>query len=165
LASPPVTSGQRTLAMLGHALFATGCTELEVVNLCAKRAPDLPALTALARGRSSWTGARHDLKDGLRAADEVLLAWGLDPLAGTARQHRSNQIRWVAREAASVGLIRPWVLGGEPRHPSRWHQYVSDKYGRTIGGNTRQRLQYLLAPVDWADVLEPKAKKIQSPTA
>jgi hypothetical protein len=42
------------------------------------------------------------------------------------------------------------MLGGEPRHPSRWHQYVSDKYGRTSGGTFEERIKQVLVAVPLA---------------
>lgn len=45
------------------------------------------------------------------------------------------------------GITAFWMVGGEPRHPSRWHQFVSDKHGRTTGGTFEERLVQVLVEV------------------
>jgi hypothetical protein len=50
-------------------------------------------------------------------------------------------------EAIRAGISNIWMVGGEPRHPSRWHQFVSDKYSRTTGGSFEERLDQVLESV------------------
>lgn len=61
-----------------------------------------------------------------------------------------SQVEWFARQARAAGLSEMWTVGGRARHPSRWHQYVSDKYGRTSGGSFADRLRQVLvrAPLE-----------------
>jgi hypothetical protein len=85
--------------------------------------------------------------EALRDCDEVMAAWGLSSLAGAARRNRIEQLRWLLDIASSHGHNYVWTIGGQPRHPSRWHQYVSDVHERTMGGTFEERLQQVLTRV------------------
>lgn len=58
--------------------------------------------------------------------------------------------QWVTIERIRVkdmldrGINTVWSVGGQPRHPSRGHQFLSDKYGRTAGGTFEKRLSTVL---------------------
>jgi hypothetical protein len=147
LACPPTSSGVRTLNKVSAALPLTGCGSAKVANLFAQPAPDLPALNQRGREREGWLAARPHLGATVRDADALLIAWGLDRLTGPARGHRDAQVRWVLEEAARHGHTHAWTIGGQPRHPSRWHQYVSDKHGRTGSGSFEERLRQVLVAV------------------
>jgi hypothetical protein len=152
LASPPTTSGTRTLNMLKQGMLALGASRLLVANLCVRAAADLPALTN-ATDPSDWAAAQPDLCEGLGKADALLGAWGLFPLSGEARQYRAQQLHWLRLMAEAQGHTRAWALGAEPRHPSRWHQYVSDRHARSSGGPTLTRLAELLVQCPLADLI------------
>ena len=147
LASPPTTTGQRTLSRLTSLPAVVPCSVVSVANLYANPARDLPALSLVGGKVDGWLEAREQLRHELASCDEMMAAWGLLALTGTARQHRSDQVRWLLELAAQQGHTQVWTIGGQPRHPSRWHQYVSDVHGRTQGGSFEDRLREVLVQV------------------
>ncbi len=144
LASPPTTSGARTTAKAHQAVNLLGGSRLLIANLFDFPATDLPALNACASGDAGWLAARPKLTAALQEADCLLAAWGLHPLSGHARQLRQEQLSWLHEQASSHGHSSAWCVGAQPRHPSRWHQYVSDHHGRTTGGSFSNRLEQVL---------------------
>lgn len=144
LASPPTSSGVRTLNKVAAALPLTNCASAAVANLFALPAPDLPALTQLGASHEGWLDARPALQFVIDSADELLLGWGIDPLAGAARASRAAQIEWIVAQAHRAGHTHAWTIAGQARHPSRWHQYVSDRHGRTGHGDFEERLRQVL---------------------
>lgn len=147
LACPPTTSGQRTLSRLATLTkVIPGCT-VSAANLCSARAADLPALSAVAASVEPWLHARKDISAALSKCDEMMAAWGICPLSGTARQHRVAQLSWLLNTAINCGRSDVLAVGGQARHPSRWHQYVSDVHGRTCGGTFEERLRQVLIKV------------------
>jgi hypothetical protein len=144
MASPPTTSGARTLGRMAALQEVLGCADVQIANLFALRAKDVPALTAVGAQLEGWHAARDEIAAGLRECDTVIAAWGLDPLSGSARLHRFDQLAWLGREARDLGHENAWAVGGEPRHPSRWHQYVSDRHGRAGQGPFTERLGRVL---------------------
>lgn len=148
LASPPLrTSGRRTLAHVEALSAAMPCDVVAVANLCAAPAVDLPALVAAAAEAAPWLASRDALAAALEECDEVVAAWGLYALTGPAKAHRRNQLAWLVKTAETLGHNDCWAVGGQPRHPSRWHQYVSDVHGRTRGGTFQERLRQVLTKV------------------
>lgn len=144
LASPPTTSGVRTLNRVQDAADVLGAAEVVVTNLHAHAADDLPQLSAVAADSGGWLAARPELTAALASSDSVLAAWGLHQLSGRARGHHRDQLSWLAAQAAASGHVEAWCVGGQPRHPSRWHQYVSDRHGRTEPGDFQARLSQVL---------------------
>ena len=147
LASPPRTSGARTMRGVETALPLTGCTRLLVANLYPHPTRDIPSLKDEGSRSRAWLDARPQLELAVETADELLAGWGLSPLTGPARRHREAQIAWLMDLIASLGHDHLWTVGGQPRHPSRWHQYVSDKHQRTDPGTFAQRLSQVLVSV------------------
>lgn len=147
LASPPTTSGGRTMRGVETALPLTGCTRLLVANLYPNPSRDIPSLNQEGSESKAWLQARPQLQQAVGAADEVLAGWGLSPLTGSARRNRAAQIAWLMDLITSLGHDHLWTVGGLPRHPSRWHQYVSDKHQRTAPGTFAQRLGQVLVRV------------------
>lgn len=146
LASPPLTAGVRTRNMVGTAAALLGCDQVLVVNLLNAPTADIPAMSVSGREAEAWLESRSALSAGLAQADELLAAWGKQGLTGPARTHRQDQLAWLGAEASVCGHLTAWAVGAEPRHPSRWHQYVSDRHGRTSGaGTTSQRIAEVLA--------------------
>ena len=133
VASPPLTSGVRTLKALRLVGELLGVARLEVVNLLDVPTVDVNAMAVVGAEGGPWHSSRPAIKGGLEASDVWLAAWGMSPLTGPARGHRRAQIDWVVEQAAAHGHDHVWTVGPEPRHPSRWHQYVCDKHGRTEG--------------------------------
>lgn len=148
LASPPlVTSGRRTLAQVEALASVLATDTVETANLCATPAADLPALSVAAVETEPWLAARSALAAALEDCDELMAAWGLYGLTGPAKNHRRDQLAWLVKTAEALGHNECWVVGGQPRHPSRWHQYVSDVHGRTAGGTFQERIQQVLVKV------------------
>lgn len=116
-----------------------------MTNLCSVATPSVVEVNRL--GREAWASARADLEVAVRSGTGLLAAWGVGGLSGDARRSLCAQVEWLVDCAMDGGLHSFWMVGGEPRHPSRWHQYVSDKYGRTRGGSFEERLAQVLMDV------------------
>jgi hypothetical protein len=147
LLNPPLsTSGNRSRNAVSRASQLLGYNSLEVVNLYAEPTSSIAEL-GLSETLEGWFWARPRLRIALQSADGLLGAWGVAGLAGSAKRGRDRQVAWLRAEASRVGFNGIWMVGGEPRHPSRWHQYVSDKYGRTTGGTFEERLRQVVVKV------------------
>jgi hypothetical protein len=154
LANPPVTSGARTRNSLVHALAPTECSVLIVANIYALPTRDVPDIGAQGRSPEGWDLARQELRNAISGADEVLAGWGMNRLSGAARDHRTRQLTWLRDLCESHSIHTAWTVGGQPRHPSRWPQYVSDRHSRTGPGSTAERLLEVVKPMPWADLLD-----------
>lgn len=153
LACPPTTSGVRTLNALGVAARCLQFTHLTVGNLLSVPARDMSAMSEVGVDADLWKAARVDVEQALGHADGLIAAWGVGPLAGPARRHHRDQIEWLIRTAQAAGHTITWTLGGQPRHPSRWHQFASDRHGRTSPGLSREdRVSRLLVQVPLAEL-------------
>ncbi|MGL5824399.1 MAG: hypothetical protein ACRCYU_06120, partial [Nocardioides sp.] len=119
--------------------------DVRIANLCAVATPTVVELNAV--GSEGWELARTDLADALENADGLLAGWGVAGVTGLARRQLLAQVDWLYEHAAAVGLSSVWMVGGQPRHPSRWHQFVSDEHERTSGGTADQRLREALISV------------------
>lgn len=147
LASPPVSSGARTRSQVQVASDLMGCGRFVIGNLFPQATSDIPAIGALGRDASVWRAGRPAILQALAVSDVVLAGWGITRLAGQAQLHFRDQIAWLVRAVEESGVDEVWMVGGVPRHPSRWHRYVSDKYGRVEPGTPRERLAQVLVPV------------------
>ena len=119
---------------------ALRCSELRVVNLLPLASADIRGVAEVGLLSGVWKDGRLAIEALLDSVDEVIFAWGVSPVRGPANGHLSLQIEWVREEARRRNL-RTWTLGGQPRHPSRWHQYLSDVHGRTNGGTFQERVR------------------------
>ncbi|MCW2599496.1 MAG: hypothetical protein JWM02_1325 [Frankiales bacterium] len=154
LASPPLTSGGRTRGALALAADLLGCDIVRIVNLLALPTRDLPEMSEVGAEGGAWEAGRPELLAGLQAGDALLAAWGVSALTGAARVHHRSQVAWLVDAAAEVGCDRVWTVGPQPRHPSRWHQYVSDRHRRTsTAATTAERLGEVLLQREWASLL------------
>lgn len=113
-----------------------------IANLCAEPTPTVVEVSSLEK--AAWTTARHDLSLALDGAKAILAGWGVSGLRSPGQQMLDEQVGWLQARAQESGIHGFWMLGGQPRHPSRWHQYVSDKYGRTAGGTFDDRIAQAL---------------------
>ena len=149
LASPPLTSGVRTLRMLERGAEALGCSEVRHVNLFAHATRDLRDLTRKGVNEQGWLDARASIEMTLSRGGVLLFAWGTVEPNGRARQHLRDQVRWLIDTAWTAGHAESVSLGGSARHPSRWHQYVSDRHDRVGTGSVEARLQraFLRTPI------------------
>jgi hypothetical protein len=146
LLNPPEhTSGVRSRNAVARAATVLGHEEVRVVNLCAE--PTASVIELHQVDRVSWERARSQLGGALTGATAILGAWGVAGIAGPIRRDLQAQIDWLYGQALQVGIERVWMVGGEPRHPSRWHQYVADKYRRTTGGSFEERLAQVMVSV------------------
>jgi hypothetical protein len=148
LLNPPTeTSGNRTRLAVAHAARVLRCSEVRTVNLFPNPSRSVVDLNATALQTDDWKQTSAAVARDLREAEVVLGAWGVAGLLGTARFERELRSRWLLRTAAALGHCHIWMVGGEPRHPSRWHQYVADKHRRTTGGPFEARLSEVLRAV------------------
>jgi hypothetical protein len=148
LASPPTTSGARTLNAIAVAAQCLQTPQIVTANLLAKPARDLAEMSSIGAQATAWEAARADLHRAVTGGDLLLAAWGLNSLTGPARHHHNAQVEWLLHTAEEAGHTHAWTLGGEPRHPSRWHQFSSDLHGRTPPGLSREdRVRTLLTRV------------------
>lgn len=117
-----------------------------MTNLFSIPTQDIPAISQLGAAADGWWDARPSLELALDDADVVLAGWGLDRLTGSAREHRTQQLSWIGTRLREAGHQRASCVDGG-RHPSRWHQYVSDRHGRVRGSSFEERLRQVLLPV------------------
>ena len=114
-------------------------------------------MSRVGAGSDAWELARPDLSAGLERGDAVLVAWGVSTLTGPARAHHEAQVRWLVEQAQQLECPEAWTVDGQPRHPSRWHQYVSDRHGRTSAApTTADRLREVLVQVAWTCLIGAK---------
>lgn len=145
LLNPPKGSGSITRARLDLAVKALGLGHVRVANIFSLASKDAGSLAAIAKSWDDWIAAREPIRNLLRESGELLFAWGVGEPSGEARAHMRKQVSWVQREALANGHSTYWLFGGAPRHPSRWHRYVSDKHQRTSGGDTIDRYRESMA--------------------
>lgn len=162
---PRTTSGARTRNAVAAARVLR-YRSVEVVNLYSDATSSMSELN-----RSStldgWLRARRELSCALEHATGVLGGWGVAGLTGAALRDQNEQVAWLQLEAIRAGVSNIWMVGGEPRHPSRWHQFVSDKYSRTTGGSFEERLEQVLESIPIAASVRAPRSPIgaQSPKA
>jgi len=146
LLNPPAHStGVRSRNAVSRAATVLGYEHVTFTNLCSVPTPSVVELKRLDHG--DWELARGELADALVHSDAVLAGWGVAGVTGEAQRLLRAQVDWLRERALAVGIESFWTVGGEPRHPSRWHQYVADRHGRTQGGTFNERLSQVLVPV------------------
>lgn len=153
---PAVSAGTRTRNAVKRVATVMGYDRVVMANLCAVPTPSVVEINAL--GADAWSLARPDLETSIALAAAVLAGWGVAGLSGEARKSMRSQVEWLCGCAQSRGIESIWTVGGEPRHPSRWHQYVADKYARTSAGSFEERIKQVLVPV-------PVGQLIPAPSA
>ena len=146
LLNPPArTAGVRSRNAVTRAARVLGHDRVVFANLCAIATPTVVELNGL--GCEGWDLARSELEPLLAETSAVIAGWGVAGLVGEAARRMREQVAWLSRRAGDAGIRGLWMVGGEPRHPSRWHQYVSDKYGRTTGGTFEERIAQVMSLV------------------
>jgi hypothetical protein len=120
---------------------------MEIANLLAVPTRDMSAINAAGQSSQGWDLARPRLREVIATADHLLAAWDVGGLSGRASAYRRQQLRFVASTAQDAGRVHIWTLNGEPRHPSRWYQYVSDRHGGASGTSLTERLAMVLMSV------------------
>jgi hypothetical protein len=150
LLNPPgSTSGTRTRNAVERSGRVLGFRSVKIANLCNVATPTVVELNTLGDG-DCWHQAREQLTGALRGAEGLLAGWGVAGISGGARRARQAQVDWLYSRARETGIDTIWMVGGEPRHPSRWHQFVSDKYRRTSGGTFEERLGQVMVAMSIA---------------
>lgn len=146
LINPATGPGTTTAGRLELLRDLLSCEEVQIANLLSVPTRSVLDITKAGSSFDGWQAARPALEALVSSADHLLLGWGLGGgFAGAARGHFATQVKWVESEI-SRRADRPlvWTVGNEPRHPSRWHQFVADKHRRTRGGDFRSRLRDVL---------------------
>lgn len=146
---PSASTGARSLGAVRRAAKVLGFEGFEVANLFSEPTPTVVELNLLTGHEDSRSQFQRRLGEQLRSAGGVLAAWGVAGASGKFRRERNERAAWLQKKALRLGHEHIWTVGGEPRHPSRWHQYVADKHGRTAGGTFEERLGEVLraAPI------------------
>lgn len=143
LLNPPAcSSGVRTRNAVARAATVLGYDSVRLVNLCTIPTPSVVELNEVSE--DGWALAREELGAAALTSSAILAGWGVGGILGNARYAFFRQLNWFVTQAQKAGHRQLWTVGGEPRHPSRWHQYVSDKYARTSGGSFEHRLRQVL---------------------
>lgn len=147
LLNPPrSTSGVRTLGAVRRAATVLGFRDLMIANLFPDRTTDVWELNHL-DSHSPWSANQRWIAEQLDSADGILAGWGVAGASGAFRRERNRRAQWLLSAAAAAGHETIWMVGGEPRHPSRWHQFVADAHRRTSGGSFEDRLAEVLVAV------------------
>lgn len=113
---------------------------LEIANLVETPTRNSKELAQVATSPEAFLGARDRLDAILTSSDILVFAWGIAPLPGPAGRHVRGQANWVISRAQHHGHTHAWAMGGRPRHPSRWRQYVGPQRGLFDGPTTIDRL-------------------------
>ena len=121
--NPPTTSGERSLRRVEIAREILGFQTVEVVNLFPLPTHRTNGLSEVGQTKESWDQARSEIRAAVVRASAVLLAYGMRHPTGPARHHHRSQVAWVDELLIAEGIAAWWV-GGEPRHPSRWHRHT-----------------------------------------
>lgn len=148
LLNPPLTTGAVTMRHLQVAAEVLGCDGVRVANLFATPTRSVTQINDVGRDSAGWTEARPALARLGATSAELVAAWGVSGLHGPAFAHWQAQITWLIHQFRQDAVAGVWTLNGEPRHPSRWHQYVSDRHGRASGATFRDRLSSVLRWVE-----------------
>ena len=121
--NPPTTSGQRTLRRVELAREILGFQTVEVINLFPLPTYRTTGISQVGQTIEGWGQARREIRASIAGASAVLLAYGVGHPTGAARHHHRSQVAWLDELLVAEGIAAWWV-GGEPRHPSRWHRYT-----------------------------------------
>jgi hypothetical protein len=165
LANPPLHTKSRSFGRVELAARILGLERMRIVNLFAVASTSSRDIAALGHEPHGWTTARRPIMEALAEADQVLVGFGAIPVTGAARRNLEEQLHWLGETFRLQGHNTVWQVG-QARHPSRWHQYVSDRYGRTAGGSFEVRLREVLtctetAALPWASKLGPSRRSGQ----
>ncbi len=113
---------------------------LEIANLVETPTRNSKELAQVATSPQVFLDARDRLEALLTSSETLVFAWKIAPLSGPAGRHVRGQAAWVISRARHHGHTHAWVMGGRPRHPSRWPQYVGPQRGLFDGSTTVDRL-------------------------
>ena len=144
LLNPPAGDGAQTIRHLRLAGALLGCEGLEIANLFAFPTRDVNGINAVGGDAVGWEMARPRLQEVIANSDQIMAAWGVSGISGAAMKMKQNQLDFLLTCFSATETEAVWTLNGEARHPSRWHQYVSDKHGRARGATFVERLESVM---------------------
>ena len=130
----------RTHLVLEDVRIAKTWETLEIANLVKTPTRNSKELEQVATSFQLFLDARSRLETVLESSNTLVFAWGVAPLRGLAGKYVRNQVIWVISRALHHGHTHAWLMGGHPRHPSRWRQYVGPQRGLFDGATTVDRL-------------------------
>ena len=144
LATPPETSGERTLKRLELARQILGFDSVRVVNVLDVPTFRTNGMSTAGKEALPWFESRAAIGAGLAECDGVVLGYGVSEPTGAARLHYRNQIDWLWTELrAAESLI--WSVEPPPRHRSRWHRLTYKLAPDTLFPDA---LRAVLLPID-----------------
>jgi hypothetical protein len=147
LLNPSLGSGAQTVRQLEVVGRVLRCDGLQIANLFSVATRDITEINEAGKSGDGWVAARPQLGRVIAECDCLLAGWGVGGLAGRAANYQRLQLGYVRERAREAGHYSVWTLNGEPRHPSRWHQYVSDRHGRAHGSCFEERIKMVLRDV------------------
>lgn len=104
-----------------------GYDDVVIANLVNIATHSTGELATVGREAEVWERARPLLLKAVYQADVVMLGYGCTEPSGPARLHLRAQAAWLQDLVNQRGL--PVVMvGGEPRHPSRWQRWTSRQH-------------------------------------
>lgn len=144
---PDATSGTRTRNAIARAGRVLGYADVQIVNLFPEATRSVVELNLTDVAAERWHAARAETTAMLQMSSGLLGAWGISGMTGKGRLARESRVGWLSTTAIEMGITHIWMVGGQPRHPSRWHQYVADRHDRTSGGSFDGRLREVFESV------------------
>lgn len=145
LLNPSLSTGNTISHLnLGVAATTLGFSGFQIVNLVQVPSRNSKDLALVAADEEDWLKSRPEIDRVLKAADEVVFAWGASRLAGEANRHKEEQITWTIQQTLKAGHSEVLLMDGSPRHPSRWRQYVGPQKKRVAGDTLQDRFQSVL---------------------
>lgn len=151
LATPPETSGERTLKRLELARQLLGFREVRVVNVLNVATFRTNGMSTVGKEPEPWLQSRLAIFNGIAECDGVVLGYGVSEPSGTARGHYRNQMEWLWGQL-DVLAAPIWSVELPPRHPSRWHRLTSKT---SPGSDFQTMLPSVLLRVDMLESGQP----------
>jgi hypothetical protein len=125
LATPPLTSGTRTIRRVELATSQLGHSTARIGNLVSIATRDVTDLSRLVIPPRSWIASRAMLEEALESRPTVLLAYGCSMPSGPVRVAYRTQLLWLGQALLAAGVEEVITVGGRPRHPSRWQRHTA----------------------------------------
>ena len=152
----------RTHLVLEDVRVAKAWGTLEIANLVGIPTRNSKELEQVATSVQLFLDARNHLEAVLASSDALVLAWGVAPLRGLVGTYVRDQANWVISRALHHGHTHAWVMGGHPRHPSRWRQYVDPQRGLFDAVTTVDRLTQGLERCA-VEIARPRHRELSEP--
>ena len=114
----------RTHLVLEDVRFANTWGTLEVANFVGTPTRDSKEFEQAATSVQLFLDVRDHLETVLASSDTLVFVWDVTPLRGPAGRYVCGHANWVVSRVLHHGHTHALAMGGRPRHPSRWCQYV-----------------------------------------